>query len=114
MVSAFGFLAVIGLGVFIPLLLILPERAVLPQFIVVIAICYLAAFSGTGLKLGSLIVSLLNKISPNERKFSSSDYVELVELAQPNKAQMNKSKRMPFSVTDNTTKPLDEVLLKRS
>ena len=107
-----GIVGATGLGSFIGLIAILVVNHVLPELIAVISILYLAAtFSICFLMTRQISRLTGNLISPKE---NSKQQTAPEQLIAPVTGQIE-SARQPFaSVTENTTRTLDEVLAKRN
>lgn len=106
------FVALGGLGILIGLTAVLLKNGVIHQAVIVIAFFYLAALFGICYMLLSQLPKLID--ARLNRRIYESDIVPPVQLTAPNTAQLEEPRQQPISVTDNTTKTLDEVLLKRS
>lgn len=104
--------AIFGLGILVGLVAVLLKNGVDHKAVMMISISYLAAVFGICYMLLSQLPKLID--ARLNRQIYDSDVAPPVRLPAPNTAQLEEPKQSPISVTDNTTKTLDEVLLKRS
>jgi hypothetical protein len=101
-----------GLGILVGLVAVLLGSNVEPKFVMFIAIAYLAAVFGICYTLLSQVPKLIDA-----RLKTSSDLQESnmrPQLEPLTTAQLEEYREPVMSVTDNTTKTLDKVPLRRS
>ena len=107
-----GWVGVVGVGGLIGLIAILLSKQVVPELIVILSVLFLATTFAICFLLTQQISRLTeNLISPKE---NSKQKTAPEQLNAPVAGQIE-SPRQPFtSVTENTTRTLDEVLAKRN
>lgn len=111
--SSVGYLGIFGLGGFILLVTSLLKRNVDPSFVFAISALYLAALFG-------MCFMILRQTSNRPDKPANKDYAVEPEYTSPkkfrseitNQLESPQSEPIP-SVTENTTRTLNEVLIKR-
>lgn len=101
-----------GLGILVGLVAVLLQNGVDHKAVMMISIFYLAAVSGICYMLLSQMPKLIEARLNN--KFFENDATAPVQISAPNTAQLEEPKQTPASVTDNTTRTLDKVLVKRN
>jgi len=108
-----GWVGVVGLGGLIGLIAILVNNHVLPELIVILSVLFLATTFGICFLMTRQISRLTeNLISPKE---NSKQKTAPEQLNAPAVTGQIEAPRQPFaSVTENTTRTLDEVLAKRN
>lgn len=113
MITTLTFVALGGLGIFIGLIAILLDKIQKTEFIVVICFTYLTALSFISYFILKQI-SKLTDLHIQEKTQSAQPFYQNPQISAPNTAQLEEPRQQPISVTEHTTKTLDEVLLKRS
>lgn len=101
-----------GLGCLIGLVAVLLGNGVIPQLVVLIVLTYLAAWFGVCYKLLGQISKLVDA-NLETRKSKENEYVQPQKLSAPRTAQLESPREPVVSVTENTTRTLDEVLIER-
>lgn len=112
LISSLATVTIVGLGIFIGLIAILLDKFQHPEPIVVIAAFYLS----TLFLICFFIIKQISKLTDlhiQEKTQSAQPFYQNPQISAPNTAQLEEPKQQPISVTENTTKTLDEVLLKR-
>ncbi len=107
---ATGFVGLGGLGLTVGLIAILLNYSVAPQVIVIITLAFLSAVFGISFLMVQQI-SRMAKSSSGEKTFEKANPVQLGAV---NTAQLEEYRQPAQSVTENTTRTLDEVLAKRN
>ncbi len=109
---AVGFTGLGGLGILVGLIAVLLKNNALREVIVILAICYLAALFGICFLMLQQI-SRLTKASqsPDEKTIGQSSPGQLNAV---NTAQLEEHREPLMSVTEHTTRTLDEVSIKRN
>lgn len=102
-----------GLGILVGLVAVLLQNGVEHKAVIMISVFYLAAVSGICYMLLSQVPKLIDA-RLNQKIYENDAMTAPVQLSAPNTAQLEEPKQSPISVTDNTTRTLDEVLLKRN
>lgn len=100
-----------GMLFLVGLIAVLLDKTI-PQIIVLVAAMYLAAWFGILYKLLSQISKLVDA-NLQERKFRKAETIPPVQLAAKTTAQLEEHREPAISVTESTTRTLDEVILKR-
>jgi hypothetical protein len=113
LMTTLTFLGVFGLGILVALVSILLDKVEKKELIVMIVFAYLAALFGICFMLIKQI-SKLTDLHIHEKTQSATPFYQQVQISAPNTAQLEEPKQQPISVAENTTKTLDEVLLKRN
>jgi hypothetical protein len=107
------FVGVGGLLFLVALVAVLLDNKTLPpQILAIIVIAYLAAWLGVCLKLLSQISKVVDA-NLSERKPKEEELSQPARLTAPTTAQLEEHREPVLSVTENTTKTLDEVLVER-
>lgn len=106
------FIGLGGLGCLVGLVAVLLGGNVIPQVIVLIVLSYLAAWFGVCFKLLGQISKLVDA-NLEKKKSKEDESVEPLQLATPRTAQLESPREPVISVTENTTRTLDEVLIER-
>ena len=101
-----------GLGCLVGLVAVLLGNNVIPQVIVLIVLSYLAAWFGVCYKLLGQISKLVDA-NLEKKKSKEDESVEPLKLATPRTAQLESPREPVISVTENTTRTLDEVFIER-
>jgi uncharacterized membrane protein YvbJ len=107
-----GFVGLGGLGLTLALIAILLKNKVVPELIVVLAALFVILIFAICFMMIQQISKLISSSPVSNDKFSERNTPERVSPA--NTAQLNEAREPLMSVTDTTTKSLDEVLVKRS
>ena len=107
---ATGFVGLGGLGLTVGLIAILLNYSVIPQVIVIITLAFLCAVFGISCLMIQQI-SRMTKSDSGEKTFEKSNPAQLG--AAINTAQLEERREPARSVTENTTRTLDEVLIER-
>jgi uncharacterized membrane protein YvbJ len=113
---AIGFTGLGGLGILVGLLAILLKNNALPQLVVIVAIAYLATLFG----ICFLIMQQISRLTKMSQSSMDEKSVERYSPPPPaqfgtvNTAQLEERREQPaVSVTEHTTRTLDEVLVER-
>ncbi|HSK71842.1 MAG TPA: hypothetical protein VK892_09125 [Pyrinomonadaceae bacterium] len=106
------FVGVGGLLFLVGLVGVLLEKTISTQAIIIIVVAYLAAWLGVCLKLLGQISKVVDA-NLNERKPKEEELSQPARLTAPTTAQLEEHREPVLSVTENTTKTLDEVLVER-
>ena len=111
--TALFLVVMFGLGILIPLVAVLLNFNVGPDVVTLIAVVYLAAVFGICF---SLVRQVPKLIDAKLKGFSSNtpDFVPPHQLNPRTTAQLEESRQPPASVTDHTTRTLEEVPFNRS
>lgn len=110
--TSVGYLGIFGLGGFIYLVITLLKRNVDPSFVFAISALYLAALFG-------MCFMILRQTSNRPDKQAKKDYTVEPEYTSPKKFRSEITNQLESpgepipSVTENTTRTLDEVLIER-
>jgi hypothetical protein len=111
LIISLGAVSIVGLVGLIVFLAHLFDRSVKDETILLIAGSFLLTIFGIAFTIGRQISKLIGnktiKNSLNAKTFFQS------QLAAPITGQLEAARIRPMSITENTTKTLDEVLLKR-
>jgi hypothetical protein len=110
--ESLGYIGVFGLVGFIFVLVILVKNGIGGPDLMGILFLYLAAVFGVCFLVLRQIKNFTNAPVAPPPNFSNTQ--PLNQLGAPNTAQLEEPKQPPASVTDNTTRTLDEVLAKRN
>ena len=105
-------ISLVGLGCVIGLVAMLLGNGVAQPTIVFLAIFFLLALLGIVFTVGKQISKLID--SKLVKNTQTNDIILPHQLSAPTTAQLEEPKKQPFSVTDNTTRTLDEVFVKRN
>ncbi|HSK71841.1 MAG TPA: hypothetical protein VK892_09120 [Pyrinomonadaceae bacterium] len=108
--TAVGYLGVFGLGGFIFLVITLIKRNLDPSFVFAISALYLIALFGICFLLIRQMSHLSGKAEP---KTNPDDEAAPRAFRSEITAQLESPRQPAISVTENTTKTLDEVLIER-
>jgi len=106
---ATGFVGLGGLGLTVGLIAILLEYNLIPQVVVMLSVAFLATVFG----ISFLMVRQISQMS-NASQPSKKDSFENPQLSSPNTAQLEELRQPARSVTENTTRTLEEELVKRT
>lgn len=107
------FIGVGGLLFLVGLVAVLLDKPLSTQVIILIVIAYLGAWLGVCLKLLGQISKIVDA-NLKDRKPKDEDFApQPARLAAPTTAQLEEHREPALSVTENTTKTLDEVLVER-
>jgi len=106
---ATGFVGLGGLGLTVGLIAILLEYNLIPQVVVMLSVAFLATVFG----ISFLMVRQISQMS-NASQPSKKDSFENPQLSSPNTAQLEEPRQPARSVTENTTRTLEEELVKRT
>lgn len=109
--SAIGYIAGGGLLGFIFVTLVLVKKGIHPTALTFISLFYLASLFGICFLILQQIKNLPGKSRAEKTKFQTDFQNE--QLNPVNTAQLEEPREPFISVTDNTTKTLDEVVIKR-
>lgn len=105
-----GYLGVFGLGGFIFLVITLIKRNLDPSFVFALSALYLVALFG----ICFLLIRQMSHFSEKkEPKTNPNDEFTPREFRSEITAQLESPRQPAISVTENTTKTLDEVLIER-
>jgi ABC-type nickel/cobalt efflux system permease component RcnA len=111
LIISLGLFSIVGLVGLIGFLSHLFDRGVKDETILFVAVSFLLIIFGIAFIIGKQISKIIdNKATKNTQ---NAETVFQPQLAAPITGQLQESKMRPMSVTENTTKTLDEVLLKR-
>ena len=100
-----------GLGILVGLVAVLLGSNVEPRFVMIIAIAYLAAVFGICYTLLSQVPKLIDARLKSQQE-AAEPYAR-PQLERVTTAQLEEFREPVMSVTDHTTKTLDQVPLKR-
>ena len=101
-----------GLGILVGLVAVLLGNNIEPKFVVMIAIAYLAAVFGICYTLLSQVPKLIDaRLKSNSEAHETSEPHQLRPLTT---AQLEEFREPTMSVTDHTTRALEELPLKRT
>ena len=109
--ASLGYVGGFGFVGFIFVALILVKNGVHPTALTFISFFYLAALVGVCFLILEQIRAAREKSTAEKINFQSD--FQTVLLNAPNTAQLEEPKQQPISVTENTTRTLDEVLVER-
>ncbi len=112
--SALSVIVITGIGVFIPLLIILLEKSVKPEIVVMISFAYLATIFGISFSLVRQASKLIDARLRGAEGFSAPEHREPARLSPLTTAQLEESRIPIGSVTDHTTRTLDKISLTRN
>lgn len=107
-----GFVGVGGLGLTVALIAILLKNNVNPEVVVILSALFASLIFGICFMMIRQISKLTNFSSVSSDKFPERNAPE--QLGAVNTAQLTAPREPAMSVTDTTTKTLDEVFVKRS
>ena len=112
LIISLGLVSIVGLGSNIGLIAMLLNNGVKDEMVILLVGGYLLTLFGIVFMIGRQISKLIdNKIVKNTQV---PEIVFPNQLSAPTTAQLEEPKQQPFSVTDNTTRTLDEVFAKRT
>lgn len=101
-----------GLGILVGLVAVLLGNNIEPKFVVVIAVAYLAAVFGICYTLLSQVPKLIDaRLKSNTEAHTTTEPHQLRPLTT---AQLEEFREPAMSVTDHTTRALEELPIKRS
>jgi len=106
---ATGFVCLGGLGLTVGLIAMLLKNNVAPEVIVILALAFLCAVFGISCLMIQQI-SRMTKSALGEKTFEKPNPAQLRAM---NTAQLEEYRQPAMSVTENTTRTLDEVLVER-
>ena len=109
--SALGYIGGFGLFSFIFVVLILVKNGVPEKALILISLGYLAALFGICSLILQQIRRSSEKASAKANDFYSDPQINLIGAAST--ARLEEAKQTPISVTENTTRTLDEVLAEK-
>ncbi len=112
LITTLTFIAIFGLVMLVGLLAILLDKVTNTEFIVMICFAYLATLFGICFFILKQISKLIDAKIVETHQPATPIY-QNVQIDSPITAQLEELKQQPISVTEQTTKTLDEVLLKR-
>lgn len=98
-----------GLGILVGLVAVLLGNNVEPKFVMFIAIAYLAAVFGICYSLLSQVPKLIDARLKSQQ--GSTELIEQPQLERVTTAQLEEYREPVMSVTEHTTKTLDQVTL---
>lgn len=102
-----------GLGILVGLVAVLLSNNIEPKFVVLIAVAYLAAVFGICYSLLQQVPKLVDaKLNRNTRQ-SDAGLVPPVQLGTKSTAQLNEYHQPAVSVTEHTTRTLEEIPVDR-
>ena len=101
-----------GLGCLVGLVVILLGNNVIPQVVVLIVLAYLTAWFGVTYKLLGQISKLVDA-NLERKKSKENELHQPPQLSAHRTAQLESPREPAASVTENTTRTLDEVLVER-
>lgn len=101
-----------GLGILVGLVAVMLSQDVRPQFVVVIALAYLGSIFGICFMLARQVPKLIDARLKGWK--NENEIHERPQLQPLTTAQLNEYREPVMSVTENTTRTLDEIPLKRS
>lgn len=104
---ATGFVGLGGLGLTVGLVAILLKNGVVPEAIVMLTLAFLATVFGITFLILRQISQISNVSSPAKEKFFAAP-----QLSAANTAQLEEPRQPARSVTENTTRTLEEELIK--
>jgi hypothetical protein len=99
-----------GLGLTVGLIAILLNYNVTPQVIVILSIAFLATVFG----ISFLMIQQISRMTKSSSGEKILENANLPQLGAVNTAQLEEYRQPAQSVTENTTRTLDEVLAKRN
>lgn len=110
--SSLGYIGGFGLIGFIFVALVLVKKGIDSYALAAISFFYLSALFG----ICYLILQQTARLSEKSaaRNFAFNHDFQSEQLGAANTAQLEEPKQTPISITENTTKTLDDVLLKRN
>ena len=105
-----GFVGLGGLGLTVGLIAILLDKNVVIEAVVILAMLFLATIFG----ITFLMIRQLSRMTIPVGSEQISEKPNPVQLGATNTAQLEEYRQPAQSVTEHTTRTLEEVLLKRS
>jgi len=105
-----GFVGLGGLGLTVGLIAILLNKNVVIEAVVILAMLFLATIFG----ITFLMIRQLSRMKMPATGEQISEKPNLVQLGATNTAQLEEYRQPAQSVTENTTRTLEEVSLKRN
>ena len=113
LIISLGLVSIIGLGSTIGLIAMLLGKGVRDEMVVMLVGAYLLTLFGIVFMIGRQLSKLID--SKLVKNTQVPDIVFQAQLTAPTTtAQLEELKKQPFSVTDTTTRTLDEVFVKRT
>ncbi len=106
------FIGLGGLGCLVGLVAILLGNGVIPQVLVLIVLAYLAAWFGVSYKLLGQISKLVDA-NLERKKSKENEPYQASQISARRTAQLESVREPIASVTENTTRTLDEVLVEK-
>jgi hypothetical protein len=100
-----------SLGILVGLVAVLIRGGMLPEYIAIIAVAYLATLFGITFTLLRQVPKLID--ARLKSKADEPEAPQSVRLRAPNTAQLEGYREPAVSVTDHTTRTLDEVRIER-
>ena len=113
LIITFGVITIVGLGILLALIALLLDRGATEKTFGIIVIFYLASFTAIEFVLGTQISKLINANVTKEKK-NAIGVGSPTQLSMPITAQLEEYRQPAQSVTEHTTRTLEEVSLKRS
>lgn len=114
LVASVSFITIFGLGILIGLVAVLLGNSVQSEFVMIIAVVYLLALSFICGMILRLIARLVNaQFEQKEEKREISETYRAPQLGKPKMAALNEPLQPVASVTEHTTRTLDQVLVER-
>ncbi len=107
---ATGFVGLGGLGLTVGLIAILLNYSVAPQVIVIITLAFLSAVFG----ISNVMVQQMSRMTKSNTGERMLEKANPAQFTTVNTAQLEEYRQPAQSVTENTTRTLDEVLAKRN
>ena len=109
---AIGFVGLGGLGLTVALIAILLKNNVKTEVIVILSILFLSVIFGISFLLIQQLSKLINVSLPATEKYAAQERPE--QLNGVNTAQLEPMREPAGSVTETTTRTLDDVFVKRN
>ena len=106
---ATGFVGLGGLGLTVGLIAILLNYNVIPQVVVMLTFAFLSAVFG----ISFLMIQQVSRMTKSASGERTSEKTNSAQLGAINTAQLEEHREPARSVTENTTRTLDEVLIER-
>ena len=112
LIITFGVITIVGLGILLALIALLLDRGASEKTFGIIVVFYLASFTAIEFVLGTQISKLINANVTKEKK-NAIGVASPTQLSMPTTAQLEEYRQPAQSVTEHTTRTLEEVSLKR-
>jgi F0F1-type ATP synthase assembly protein I len=103
-----------GLGILVGLVAVLMDKSIETKYVVMIAVAYLGAIFGICYTLLSQVPKLVDAKLNRNRPASAPDFVPPVQLNARTTAQLDEYHQPASSITEHTTKTLEEVPARRT